>query len=131
MRHADLEAATEFIRVEFSRAGWEIVGVNTDSIIVTLPPDFEDLTNVLHDLKEQFSLFADYRFCSETKLGMLILGYDEDANPPPAAPAYTNPDYGGTIFALTASALGILSVAMLSAWPQQHLSSFSNGSFSL
>ena len=96
MRHADLEAATEFIRLEFSRAGWEIVGVNKDSIIVTLPPDFEDLTYVLNDLKEQFCLHADYRFCSETKLGMLILGYDEDLLPLPGTPTSLGSEYAGT-----------------------------------
>lgn len=130
MRHTDLEAATEFIRVEFSRAGWEIVGVNKDSIIVTLPPEFEDLTNVLDDLKEQFCLCADYRFCSETKLGMLILGYDEDMMQLPGTPTSIGSEYAGAFFALTASALGALSIAMLAVWPKS-LPPFSNSTFSL
>lgn len=129
MRHADLEAATEFIRVEFSRAGWEIVGVNKDSIIVTLPPDFEDLTYVLNDLKEQFCLHADYRFCSETKLGMLILGYDDDLLPLPGTPTSLGSEYAGTFFAFTASLLGALSIAVLTIWPK-HISG-ANSTFSL
>ena len=132
----NLERAVDHIRTEFSRAGVEIVGCNTNAIHVTMPPDFEDVTHVLIDLKQRFGLHADYRFCTETKLGMLILGYDGDDDGPSASPAMQLPttpsspgsEYATLFFGFTTAALSMLTATLVLNWPKQILAGV-NGTF--
>lgn len=107
-----LERAVDYIRTEFSRAGVEIVGCNSDAIHVTLPPEFDDISFVLTELKENFNLHADYRFCTETKLGMLILGYydEEDRDETQSSTQLSRPgsEYASVFLGIVLAILSVL-----------------------
>jgi hypothetical protein len=67
--------AVQHIIKQYALAGIEIAGFDESGswISLTLPVDFEDLTDLLLELKQDFRLEADYRYCSDSKTATLLL----------------------------------------------------------
>ena len=57
--------AVQHLVKQYALAGIEIAGFDESGswISLTLPVDFEDLTDLLLELKQEFRLEADYRYC--------------------------------------------------------------------
>ena len=77
--------AVQHLVKQYALAGIEIAGFDESgsSISLTLPVDFEDLTDLLLELKQDFRLEADYRYCADSKTATLLLTEidpDTDAN---------------------------------------------------
>ena len=72
--------AVDYITTNYALAGVEIAGFDEGGswVSLTLPVDFEDLTDLLLELRREFRLEADYRYCSNTKTATLLLTESED-----------------------------------------------------
>jgi hypothetical protein len=78
--HADIMAAlsndepefSQYVRKFYSIDGVEVVGWDSSSTTLSLPPDFDDLTDFLSEAVRQFGLEADYRWDSNCKMATLI-----------------------------------------------------------
>ncbi len=67
--------AVQHLVKQYALAGIEIAGFDESGswISLTLPVDFEDLTDLLLELKQEFRLEADYRYCPDSKTATLLL----------------------------------------------------------
>ena len=67
--------AVQYLVKNYALAGVEIAGFDESGswVSLTLPVDFEDLTDLLIELKDEFRLEADYRYCSDSKTATLLL----------------------------------------------------------
>ena len=67
--------AVQHLVKQYALSGVEIAGFDESGswISLTLPVDFEDLTDLLIELKEEFRLEADYRYCTDSKTATLLL----------------------------------------------------------
>ena len=67
--------AVQYLIKNYALAGVEIAGFDESGswVSLTLPVDFEDLTDLLIELKEEFKLEADYRYCADSKTATLLL----------------------------------------------------------
>jgi len=100
--------AVQHLVKQYALAGIEIAGFDESGswISLTLPVDFEDLTDLLLELKQDFRLEADYRYCADSKTATLLLTeIDPDTDGNTTEPASRD----GTNFLL------LLSVSVVSA----------------
>jgi len=106
----DEPEAAAHIRKFWSGEGIEVVGSDDRSITVTLGVDVEDLSVFIEELRSEFGLVADYRFCSDTKLGTLVFTYAGDLIS--TLPGHSPGPFDGaghTFFIYTTGALALLS----------------------
>ena len=106
----DEPEAAAHIRKFWTREGIEVVNSDDRSITVTLGVDVEDLSVLIEELRDEYGLVADYRFCSETKLGTLVFTHAGDAAG--TMPGGGNGSFDGaghSFFVFTTATLAVLS----------------------
>ena len=100
--------AVQHLVKNYALAGVEIAGYDESGswVSLTLPVDFEDLTDLLIELKEEFRLEADYRYCPDSKTATLLLTQLETEIPEPGQ---------SSGYKATGTNMAILAASILSA----------------